>query len=68
LRSSSTSSATASSRLTLGSWAIHAESELEIFWFDPASDAWGAGDRSVKCAAYRPRIHRQTESLKGSNQ
>jgi hypothetical protein len=43
-------------------------SELEIFWLQPTSEAWGQGDRSVQCAVYHPRIHRLTESLKGSAQ
>lgn len=42
------------------------DSELDIFWFYPTDDAWRSGDRSVQCAAYHPRIHRLTESLKGS--
>jgi len=42
------------------------DSELEISWFFPTDDAWRSGDRSVQCAAYHPRIHRLTESLKGS--
>jgi hypothetical protein len=46
---------------------VYAESELDIFWFYPSSDAWSEGDRSIQCAAYHPRIHRLTESLKGSN-
>jgi Septum formation len=46
----------------------YTDSELDIFWFYPTSDAWGGGDRSIQCAAYHPRIHRLTESLKGSNQ
>ena len=43
-------------------------SDLDIFWFYPTDDAWRAGDRSVQCAAFHPRVHRLTESLKGSNQ
>jgi hypothetical protein len=43
-------------------------SELDIFWLQPTSEAWGQGDRSVQCALYHPRIHRLTESLKGSAQ
>jgi hypothetical protein len=45
----------------------YTDSELEIFWFYPMSDAWGAGDQSVQCAVYHPRIHRLTESQQGSN-
>jgi hypothetical protein len=44
------------------------ESELDIFWLFPTDDAWRSGDRSVQCAAYHPRVHRLTESLKGSGQ
>src|SRR5262245_59114162 len=43
-------------------------SELDIFWLQPTSDAWNEGDRSIQCAVYHPRIHRLTESLKGSAQ
>lgn len=43
------------------------ESELEVFWFYPSTDAWSGADRSVQCAVYHPRIHRLTESLKGSS-
>jgi len=45
----------------------YADSELEIFWFYPTSDGWASGDRSIQCAVYHPRIHRLTESLKGSD-
>ena len=45
----------------------YADSELDIFWLTPTSDAWGDGDRSIQCAAYHPRIHRLTETLKASN-
>jgi Septum formation len=41
-------------------------SELDIFWLQPTSEAWNDGDRSIQCALYHPRIHRLTESLKGS--
>jgi hypothetical protein len=43
------------------------DSELDIFWLTPTSDAWDQGDRSIQCAAYHPRISRLTETLKGSN-
>ena len=43
-------------------------SELDIFWLQPTSEAWSDGDRSIQCALYHPRIHRLTESLKGSAQ
>jgi hypothetical protein len=42
------------------------ESELDVFWFYPQNDAWDNGDRLVQCAVYHPRIHRLTESLRGS--
>jgi hypothetical protein len=42
------------------------DSELDVYWLTPTSEAWGQGDRSVQCAVYHPRIHRLTESLKGS--
>lgn len=42
------------------------DSELDIFWLVPVEDSWGAGDRSVQCAVYHPRIHRLTGSMKGS--
>lgn len=45
----------------------YADSELDIYWLIPLEEAWSAGDRSIQCAAYHPRIHRLTESLKGSN-
>ena len=44
------------------------ESELEITWLQPTSDAWNDGDRSMQCVLYHPRIHRLTESLKSSAQ
>ena len=44
------------------------ESELDIFWLQPTGEAWADGDRSIQCAVYHPRIHRLTESLKGSAQ
>ena len=46
----------------------YGESELDIYWLVPTDDAWGAGDRTVQCAAFHPRVHRQTQSVKGSNQ
>ena len=42
------------------------DSELEVFWLSPTEEAWNDGDRSMQCALYHPRIHRLTESLKGS--
>ena len=44
------------------------ESELEMFVLSPTEDAWLAGDRSIQCSVYHPRINRLTESLKGSAQ
>jgi hypothetical protein len=44
----------------------YGESELEVFWVVPTNAAWDDGDRTVQCAVYHPRIHRLTESLKGS--
>jgi hypothetical protein len=44
------------------------ESELEVFVLTPTKDAWRAGDRSIQCSVYHPRIHRLTKSLKGSAQ
>jgi hypothetical protein len=46
----------------------HTESELSIYWLTPTEEGWGAGDHSVQCAAYHPRVHVQTKSLKGSEQ
>ena len=46
----------------------YADSELAMYWLAPTDDGWRAGDRSVQCAAYHPRVHSQTQSLKGSNQ
>ena len=43
-------------------------SELDIYWLVPTDDAWRAGDRTVQCAAFHPRVHRLTQSVKGSNQ
>jgi hypothetical protein len=42
------------------------ESELDVFWVVPTTEAWDDGDRTVQCAVYHPRIHRLTESQKGS--
>lgn len=42
-------------------------SEYDIFWLVPTADGWRGGDRSIQCAAFHPRIHRLTESVKGSN-
>jgi hypothetical protein len=47
---------------------VYEESELEIFWLQPTSDGWNDGDRSIQCAVYHPRVHRVTESVKGSAQ
>ncbi len=44
----------------------YTDSELEIFYFVPTSGAWEAGDRSIQCAVYHPRVHRLTGSLQGS--
>ena len=44
------------------------DSELEIFPLTPTEAGWNDGDRLVQCAVYHPRIHRLTESLKGSAQ
>jgi Septum formation len=41
-------------------------SELEVFWLSPTSEAWNAGERSIQCAINHPTIHRLTESFKGS--
>lgn len=41
-------------------------SELDVFWVVPSTESWNDGDRSVQCAVYHPRIHRLTESQKGS--
>ena len=43
-------------------------SELDIYWLVPTDDAWSAGDRTVQCAAFHPRIHRLTQTVRGSNQ
>ena len=44
------------------------DSVLDIFWLEPTVEAWADGDRAVQCSAYHPRIHRLTESVKGSKQ
>ena len=46
----------------------YADSELDIFWLYPQSDAWSQGDHTVQCAVYHPRISELTESLKGAKQ
>ena len=43
-------------------------SELDFTWLQPTSEAWNDGDRSMQCVLFHPRIHRLTESLKGSAQ
>jgi hypothetical protein len=42
------------------------DSELDVYWLTPTTEAWGQGDRSVQCVVSHPRIHQLTESLKGS--
>jgi Septum formation len=44
------------------------DSDLDIFSLFPTDDAWRSGDRTVQCAAYHPRIHRLTRSLRGTRQ
>jgi hypothetical protein len=44
------------------------ESVYEVRWFQPTQEAWDSGDRSVQCAAYHPRLHRLTASIRGSMQ
>ena len=44
------------------------DSDLDIYWMFPTDDAWRSGDRTVQCAAYHPRIHRLTRSLRGTQQ
>jgi hypothetical protein len=41
-------------------------SEYDIFWLVPNADGWRGGDHSIQCAAFHPRIHRLTESVKNS--
>ena len=43
-------------------------SELNIFPLTPTASGWSQGDHLVQCALSHPRIHRLTESLKGSGQ
>jgi hypothetical protein len=38
-----------------------------MYWLAPTASGWRGGDRLVECAAYHPRVHTQTVSLKGSN-
>ena len=45
---------------------VYEDSELDVYWLSPTTEAWRQGDRSVQCAVYHPRIHELTESLKGS--
>jgi len=45
----------------------YGQSELEMYWLAPTASGWRAGDRSVQCAAYQPRVPTQTVSFKGSN-
>jgi Septum formation len=44
------------------------DSDLDIFYLTPTDDSWRSGDRTVKCAAYHPQIHRLTGSLRGTRQ
>jgi Septum formation len=46
----------------------YTDSELSMYWLAPLAEGWRAGDRTVQCAVYHPRVHTQTQSLKGSNQ
>ena len=46
----------------------YGDSALDIYWLVPTDDAWGAGDRTVQCAAFHPRVHRLTQSVKSTNQ
>lgn len=43
------------------------DSELDVYWMFPTTEAWGQGDHSIQCAVYHPLIHQLTGSLKGSN-
>jgi hypothetical protein len=45
----------------------YGQSELEMYWLAPTASGWRGGDRSVQCAAYHPRVHTQTVTLRGSN-
>jgi hypothetical protein len=47
---------------------VYEESKLDFYWLFPEGEAWGKGDRSVQCAVYDQRIHRLTDSVKGSKQ
>jgi Septum formation len=44
------------------------DSDLDIDWLVPTDDAWRSGDRTVQCAAFHPRIHRLTRSLRDTHQ
>ena len=45
------------------------DSVLDVYWLVPSTSGWNeGGDRTVQCAVYHPRVHRLTESLKGSEQ
>ena len=44
------------------------DSDLDIFYLTPTDDSWRSGDRTVKCAAYHPKIHRLRGSLRGTRQ
>ena len=46
----------------------YSDSELSMYWLAPTEEGWRGGDHSVQCAVYHPRVHVQTQSLKGSNQ
>ena len=43
-------------------------SALDVYWLVPTEDAWDAGDRTVQCAAFHPRVDRLTQTVRGSNQ
>lgn len=43
------------------------DSELDVFWLYPSSEAWATGDRTIQCAAHHPDVH-LVESVKGSMQ
>ena len=44
------------------------DSDVYIYWQVPTDATWWSGDRTVLCAAYYPRIHRLTGSLRGAQQ
>jgi hypothetical protein len=44
----------------------YGESALEVYSLVPTEATWADGDRTIQCTVYHPRIHRLTESLKGS--